>query len=360
MTGLTATLAGKCAREGIAVPLTLADIGCSGGIHSRWREWGSLLTGVGVDVLCDEVERLSREEELEFRYVCARIGSDDMPVHAHDEPSDYALHRSQAYATAMLLDGEGRITYGEAVASARGYSPDERPLEANYSNLPNPSDDPFFSYYERRFAGGGTTKKSARTTTLDALVREQQLRRVDVIKIDVDGWELDVLAGSEKTLAAGPLAVEVEVQFTGYRGPKASTFSNIDTLLRRSGLTLVDLQTVRYRRAALPGPFVHDIPAQNATGAVVWGDALYMRDTLAAGPPESPAARLDARKQACIADAYGFHDWAAEVVLACPGLFAPIADESILDYLASASTGHPTSYEALIEEFQEDPLGFGR
>ena len=120
MTGLTATLASKFAREGIAVPFTLADIGCSGGIHSRWREWGSSLTGVGADVLCDEVERLSREEELEFRYVCARIGSDDMPVHAHDEPSDYALHRSQAYATPMLLDGEGRITYGEAVASARG------------------------------------------------------------------------------------------------------------------------------------------------------------------------------------------------------------------------------------------------
>ena len=32
----------------------------------------------------------------------------------------------------------------------------------------------------------------------------------------------------------------------------------------------------------------------------------------------------------------------------------------VLDYLASATTGRPTSYRALIEAFEDDPLGFGR
>ncbi len=360
------TLVGYLARQGAPVPpLTLVDVGCSGGIHPRWREWGSSLTGVGVDVMQAEIKRLASEEVLDVRYVCARMASGHEPMPpAEDAPSDYALHRSQAYVTTMFLgDGPPR-TYEQHLGLARDLPPDRRPREANYSNVRDRDTDPFFRYYAQRFAGGTDTHIADRTLTLDDLLGELaaggDIGDVDVLKVDVDGWELDVLRGARRTLDAGILAVEVEVQFTGLRGPDASVFSNVDAILRSAGLTLVDLQPARYARAALPQPFLYDIPAQNSRGAMVWGDALYMRDLLSDGPTCSPAMHEHARRLACIADAYGFHDWAAELVLACPGMFAPVHDAQVLDHLAAASTGNAISYAQLLTEFGRDPLGYGR
>jgi FkbM family methyltransferase len=55
---------------------------------------------------------------------------------------------------------------------------------------------------ERHPVHGGTMKTiaGARALTLDALVEEQQISRLDLIKIDVDGGERDVLAGAQRTL----------------------------------------------------------------------------------------------------------------------------------------------------------------
>jgi FkbM family methyltransferase len=38
------------------------------------------------------------------------------------------------------------------------------------------------------------------TITLDTFVRREKLKRVDYIKIDVEGAELDVLRGAQRTL----------------------------------------------------------------------------------------------------------------------------------------------------------------
>jgi len=49
--------------------------------------------------------------------------------------------------------------------------------------------------------GEGKTTAGARTTTLDAYVAEAGIAHIDLIKMDVDGNELSVLRGAEKTLA---------------------------------------------------------------------------------------------------------------------------------------------------------------
>lgn len=49
-----------------------------------------------------------------------------------------------------------------------------------------------------------TAKEKVKTTTLDALCRQKQIRSIDVLKIDVQGFEGQVLAGAHKILEASP------------------------------------------------------------------------------------------------------------------------------------------------------------
>ncbi len=243
-------------------------------------------------------------------------------------------------------------------------APEQRPREANYSNVTDSSADPFLQYYTRRFAGSDDVRVTDRAATLDEVIAEAGLDgKVDVVKIDTDGHDLDVIESGRRTLAAGVLAVEVEVQFTGLRNPQSNIFCNIDSALRELGFTLADLTPVRYSRSALPSPFLYDIPAQTQVGGVVWADAVYLRDLLADRTPseaEAAGARDAARCLALIADRYGLHDWAAELILAFPRLFSGCSDEALLDHLAASVHGEGMTHARLTEQFARDPLGIGR
>lgn len=47
-----------------------------------------------------------------------------------------------------------------------------------------------------------TLTEDIQLTTLDAFVAQHAIKRVDLIKIDIEGWELRALKGAEKTIAA--------------------------------------------------------------------------------------------------------------------------------------------------------------
>jgi len=53
----------------------------------------------------------------------------------------------------------------------------------------------------------GLPKVTVPTTTLDAVVAENRLDRVDMVKIDVQEWEIEVLRGAQHTLRANPQLV---------------------------------------------------------------------------------------------------------------------------------------------------------
>ena len=68
--------------------------------------------------------------------------------------------------------------------------------------------------------------------TLDEYVHAQGIRPVDILKLDVEGTELDALRGARQVLAGtGLLFLEVH--------PPFSTFTEAAALLRSSGLTCV-------------------------------------------------------------------------------------------------------------------------
>lgn len=348
--------------NGVTIPpLRLIDVGVSGGIYPTWRRWGSALAGLGIDVIVDEVERLSMAEtNPQMRYVAARLSSpaaDLVPLR-----TDYSLHRSQAYLATVVLqrDVNARASSFRKLWSET-VSRRDAPIEANYSNVRDPSADPFHSYYQRRFAGTAQPRITERTATLDELASDSDdLTAVDILKIDTDGYELGVLRGAESVLSRC-LVVEVEVQFHGPISSDANVFCNVDLLLREHGFSLCKLETARYARSALPRGFVYDIPAQNHEGQLAWGDALYARDVADTqyASRHGFAANSDQRRNlALMLDLYGLEDMAAELLLATPGLFDGEEDRAALDFLAQKVHGVGVTYEQLTSGFLRDPLHY--
>jgi FkbM family methyltransferase len=341
--------------------LHLIDVGVSGGVYPLWRRWGDSLSGLGIDVIIDEIERLrGQETNPGMRYVAARVASSESnPANTR---TDYALHRSQAYLATVVLQRETpsseanfRNLWKETVFSSNA------PIEANYSNIKDPKTDPFFGYYQRRFGRMEEPRITDHVATLDELVGETGVSmHPDVLKIDTDGYELSVLQGATQTLSKC-VVVEVEIQFQGLLARNANVFCNIDALLREQGFTLCKLLPAYYSRSALPRPFLYGIPAQNNEGRIAWADALYIRDLADANYEQrfGFSATADQRRTlALILDVYGLEDSAAELLLATPGLFDGYRDEEALNFLAGKLYGPTMSYKNLVEGFCRDPINF--
>jgi FkbM family methyltransferase len=342
----------------------LVDVGVSGGIHSVWQSWGDCLHAIGIDVLEQEIERLRHQESNpNVQYEAVRLTSGAaQPATAAGCRSNYNLHRSSAYMATKLRDlletNQALPAVSDYVAAWRevAFAPEvERPREANYSNLPDPLRDPFYHYYQRLFErsiGLQEPVLTSHTATLDEILDRKGFVMPDLIKIDTDGWELDILRGGQRALSRC-LAVEVEVQFHGLTADDANVFSEIDRLLRRAGFNLMKLTPYSYSRSALPRPFLYpELPAQTKGGPIQWADALYVRDLILQPPVDLDLGERDRRVQiaALILDAYELEDAAAEVIVAYGNSFCGRADE-LLDALAKKLYGPDATYANSIEGF---------
>ena len=61
-----------------------------------------------------------------------------------------------------------------------------------------------------------TDERSVRTETLDAFCESRSIREIDLIKIDIEGFEFEFLAGATETFAAGRIRAVV-IEFNGPR-----------------------------------------------------------------------------------------------------------------------------------------------
>jgi FkbM family methyltransferase len=98
-------------------------------------------------------------------------------------------------------------------------------------------------------------------TTLDAWMTQRGVSRVDVLKVDAQGYDLEVLRGATRMLASGVKAINCECQFAPeYEG--CATFSQIDQFLVSQGYALHQLHEV------------HDRGNEQQT---TYGDGLWLR-----------------------------------------------------------------------------------
>jgi hypothetical protein len=311
-------------------PLFLLDVGCSGGIESRWQMFGDRLRAVGFDPLIAEVDRLNS-------------------VNAHP----HTVYEA-AFVTAPDYDARFPPSLRDDRMATRNNDPFQRTSTvAAMQRMPT-------SYVQSVFNAGAPIAFTDRRIALDEYVpTDAERSHVDFIKIDTDGHDIEVLLGTEGIMrAGGVLGLSIEAQFHGPVHEFANTFSNIDRLLRSRGFTLFDLQSHRYSRAALPAPFTIDLTAQTTSGQMLWGEALYFRDLASRDyermwPLDVTAERV--MKLACLYDNFNLPDCAAELIVNRAGFLEATLRDRLLDSLVS---GEPGAYAAHMALFENDYTSF--
>jgi FkbM family methyltransferase len=143
--------------------------------------------------------------------------------------------------------------------------------------LPNPKVASRFAARERYF--DVTRTVSVDTRPLDDVIQDHGVVNPVYMKIDVEGFELEILKGAEKLLGTGLLALRSEIAFLPTRLDQPD-FGDISTYLRPFGLMPVgflylatwrSLTDVKHpRKVAGPVPF--------SRGQLVHGDVLFLRD----------------------------------------------------------------------------------
>jgi FkbM family methyltransferase len=129
---------------------------------------------------------------------------------------------------------------------------------------------------ERYFDAVTQTKevRELEATSLDDWFDRSGLARVDIIKLDLQGYELEALKGAQRVLDRGVACVYLEVNYVPfYEG--SATFGEIDVYMRSRGYKLFNL---------------YNTCTHLPEGNIGSGDALYVPDQSAAGHQLKEAA----------------------------------------------------------------------
>jgi hypothetical protein len=165
-----------------------------------------------------------------------------------------------------------------------------------------------------RFGGSDRFEVQEKTMievdSLDHLLETVGNPRIDFLKIDTQGTELDVLKGSVNTIRRSVIGAEVEVNFfKRYIGQ--AFFSDIDTFLRGEGFMLFDIAR-RYTK------YEQGIRFGGEKGQLMKGDALYLSSfqrlrLLGEEGGQEERKRLVVGAMA-IASIYGYLDYSREIL----------------------------------------------
>lgn len=219
-----------------ADPLRLFDVGARGGIAGRWRGLEDYIEVLGFEPDPRECARLNRETGKRELYLPCAVGAERATVPFH----------VTAWPVASSI-------YPTDPAFLRGFSDGEllRTVET----------------------------REIETTTLDH-VCDERATRPDLLKLDVEGAELDVLRGADRVVRTA-LAIDVEVAFAPLR-IGAPSFSEIDGYVRARGFSLAGLRRVFWRQS------IGDLQRP----MLVQGDALYLNERVAEKPDPTLRAKL--------------------------------------------------------------------
>lgn len=205
-------------------PITLVDVGSSGGLQDNWKEAERFLKVIGFDA----DSRSHEENSQNPKYINLEYGLNNKKGEA-----DFYLTRSKTKSSLY---------------------------EPNFDFL---SKFPKSDFYEV------IGKSVIKCDTLDNQLSGLDIQDVDFIKLDTQGSELAILEGSEKALASSVFGVEVETEFAPmYKNQPL--FPEIDSFMRKFGFQLFDLAPCYWKRKA-------GRPLGGPQGQLIYADALYLK-----------------------------------------------------------------------------------
>ena len=151
------------------------------------------------------------------------------------------------------------------------------------------------------------TETSVETVSLDHFVKSNNLGKIDFIKIDVQGAELDIFKGGTKTLS-DVLKIVCEVEFVEHY-ENQPLFGDVCEFLAREDLMFNKF--LGFGGRALKPIVLQNNP--NYASQYIWSDAVYIKHVLKI--PELDKAEL--LKLAVLSAVYG----SADLVHYCLSIF---------------------------------------
>jgi FkbM family methyltransferase len=282
-------------------PVTIVDVGARGGFNTEWRVFGDSLRVIGFEPDEAECARLAVSAPPNITYIPAALGKQEGEAILYVTTLDASsgLYRTDMEYFSRLVNGEnGRVAK-------------EHPV---------------------------------RITTLDAALSGIGAHRIDFIKLDAEGAELDILQGGRALIASHSLlGLLSEIRFQREING-CPTFADLDAWIQPYGFRLYGMHFTHQSRRALPYPGLADyrLPsgerffAYTTHGQIMDGDALYFRDLLipANAAIRGELAATQILKAAAFFEIYALNDCAAELILAHRHLLEPLLNcDELLDRL---------------------------
>jgi FkbM family methyltransferase len=280
-------------------PFVVVDVGVQGGESPRWHQLGDHLVVHGFDAIEEVVEAL----RLQHR-----------------------SHQNRHYHWIAAGNTDEETTF--------------------YVNTADPCSSSFFKHGSDRF--GDSTKKieqarSVAVRRLDTLLSEGIIAKPDFLKIDVEGFEKDVLLGARATLAS-VLGVETESNFSVSPLYPKSHFVAVQELLLEHQLLVFDINFNRIPRAtfqrALERKNLPPILDQSSIGKPAILNVLFCRDVIEEVDHSShyltqcrPISVDQLIKLTMVYELHGLNDIALDTVARFRDLLAPRFDVEHAAYL---------------------------
>ena len=173
-------------------PIVYVDCGARAGSAPAWLKPAKTSEYIGIEADQAECDRLTARGKERHRYISAVLGraKEARTLHVTRNPSCSSLLPPNAQALT-------------AFSELRDFFIVERELPVT-------------------------------TVTLDDSLQSHEIRYADFLELDVQGAELDVLAGAERLLSDSVLGLQVEVEFVEmYR--RQPLFGDVDAFLRARG-----------------------------------------------------------------------------------------------------------------------------
>jgi len=289
-------------------PFFLYDVGASGGIEQYWFNYGEHFKSIGFDPDPNEVIRLNKNKSSNL------VDYYDLTIRDIKSENYYFYSRLSAIVG-------NNIVYGK----------------------PNHVEN--------------------KTISIDNFTKKYNIGNVDFIKIDTDGYDLEVIKSAAETLKNNNvLGLLVECQFHGSTIDRDNKFSKISDILENFGFSVFDMNIWKYSRSCLPSKFSYDFYGQTETGQVVWSDVLFLKDYSRKNYSDE-WGELSLTKQlklVSLFELFNLPDCAAELLLQMKSknIFENQTIDRWLDHLAKCSDPTVESYAELMNNFNNNPSSF--